>query len=153
MVLANHLVLDVRLPIRLPLRQVQRPRTAIHVRIHFDHLPDVSLESIPRVPIKSLTHLRCHVAQVERLLAVLLVNFVVARRRHVTSIEAAALVVRVLGAEKGMDTGVRLEVALGSINGVIVLHRVLGEVFEDPMSDSCALVVGEDEVVKGSDVG
>lgn len=70
-----------------------------------------------------------------------------------TPIESTALVVRVLRAEELMDTGVRLEVAFGPVHLVIVLDRVGGHVFENPVRYACPGVIREDVIVKGTDVG
>lgn len=80
-------------------------------------------------------------------------SLVVTSGCHMTTVEATALVVRVLRAEELMDTGVRLEVTFGTIHLVIVLDRVGGHVFEHPVRYPCPGVIRENVVVKGTDVG
>lgn len=82
----------------------------------------MSFEAIPRVTIEAFPDLRWHVREIKRLVDVLLAEFVISSGRKVPAVVAGPLVVRIFGTKERVDGLVGLEVALASVDGIVMLH-------------------------------
>ena len=149
--IANDLVANSPLAIRLFLGQIQRPSDYPHRRIASSETTAEVLEVCPVVSVEALSNLRTHVAQRKRIIHSLLRPLCVRSRDLVSSVIATAEVILELRAEL-FWYGIVFDKDRVFAVSIAVFERLGGDVLDNPRRISGSAVVCRGQGCGGSEV-